>query len=131
MRRYGLRDDQWERIGELLPGREGYVGVTAIDNRLFVEAVLYRYRAGIPWRPEARLSSNSRSGRIRALPSARRGSGNRKTGARASSKTTHRSQGGPTGGSSECAPERCCATPPENHGRHADRDRASPLPIGP
>jgi transposase len=50
MRRYALRDDQWERIKDLLPGREGYVGVTAKDNRLFVEAVLYRYRAGIPWR---------------------------------------------------------------------------------
>ena len=49
-RRYGLRDDQWERIRELLPGREGSVGVTAKDNRQFVEAVLYRYRAGIPWR---------------------------------------------------------------------------------
>jgi transposase len=34
----------------LLPGREGHVGGTAKDNRLFVEAVLYRYRAGIPWR---------------------------------------------------------------------------------
>src|SRR3954466_15196406 len=50
MRRYALRDDQWERIKDLLPGREGWVGVTAKDNRLFVEAVLYRYRAGIPWR---------------------------------------------------------------------------------
>ena len=50
MRRYGLRDDQWERIKHLLPGSEGWVGVTARDNRLFVEAVLYRYRAGIPWR---------------------------------------------------------------------------------
>jgi len=50
MRRYALRDDQWERIMGLLPGREGHVGVTAKDNRLFVEAVLYRYRAGIPWR---------------------------------------------------------------------------------
>ena len=50
MRRYGLRDDQWERIAHLLPGREGHVGVTAADNRLFIEAVLYRYRAGIPWR---------------------------------------------------------------------------------
>ena len=49
-RRYALRDDQWERIKDLLPGREGTVGVTAKDNRLFVEAVLYRYRAGIPWR---------------------------------------------------------------------------------
>ena len=50
MRRYALRDDQGERIEGLLPGREGHVGVTARDNRLFVEAVLYRYRAGIPWR---------------------------------------------------------------------------------
>jgi transposase len=50
MRRYALRDDQWERIKHLLPGRPGHVGVTAKNNRLFVEAVLYRYRAGIPWR---------------------------------------------------------------------------------
>lgn len=50
MRRFGLRDDQWERIEEQLPGRKGHVGVTAQDNRLFVEAVLFRYRAGIPWR---------------------------------------------------------------------------------
>lgn len=49
-RRYALRDDQWKRIEPLLPGRQGHVGVTARDNRLFVEAVLYRYRAGIPWR---------------------------------------------------------------------------------
>lgn len=50
VKRYGLRDDQWEKIQHLLPGREETVGVTAKDNRLFVEAVLYRYRAGIPWR---------------------------------------------------------------------------------
>ena len=46
MRRFGLRDDQWERIKDLLPGREGSVGGTAADNRLFVEAVLYRYLRG-------------------------------------------------------------------------------------
>src|ERR1043166_7921067 len=50
MHRYGLRDDQWDRIKDLLPGREGHVGVTAKNNRRFVEAVLFRYRAGIPWR---------------------------------------------------------------------------------
>jgi len=50
MRRYALRDDQWDRIKDQLPGCEGYVGVTTRDNRLFVEAVLYRYRAGLPWR---------------------------------------------------------------------------------
>ena len=49
-RRYALRDEQWERIEGLQPGRESHVGVTARDNRLFVEAVLYRYQAGIPWR---------------------------------------------------------------------------------
>ena len=49
-RRYGLRDDQWARMAPLLPGRVGHVGGTARDNRRFVEAVLYRYRAGIPWR---------------------------------------------------------------------------------
>lgn len=50
VRRYGLRDEQWEKIKDLLPGRADTVGVTAKDNRLFVEAVIYRYRAGIPWR---------------------------------------------------------------------------------
>ena len=43
MERFGLRNDQWERIKDVLPGREGHVGGTAEDNRLFVEAVLYRF----------------------------------------------------------------------------------------
>src|SRR5437762_9841955 len=50
MQRFGLRDDQWERIKDFLPGREGHVGGNAEDNRLFVDAVLYRYRTGVPWR---------------------------------------------------------------------------------
>ena len=50
MRRYALRDDQWDRIQDILPGREGHVGGTAAENRLFVEAVLFRIRAGIAWR---------------------------------------------------------------------------------
>jgi transposase len=50
MRRYGPRDDQWDRIKDPLPGRAGSVGVTTADNRQFMEAVLCRYRAGIPWR---------------------------------------------------------------------------------
>jgi transposase len=50
MMRYGLRDDMWKRIEGLLPGRKGTVGRPAANNRLFVEAVLYRYRTGIPWR---------------------------------------------------------------------------------
>lgn len=50
VRRHGLRDDQWDAIEDLLPGRERTRGGTASDNRLFVDAVLYRYRAGIAWR---------------------------------------------------------------------------------
>ena len=45
IRRYALRDDQWERIKDLLSGRQSHEGVTAGNNRLFVEAVLYRNRA--------------------------------------------------------------------------------------
>ncbi len=46
-RRYSLRDDQWEPLQALgLPGEQDHVGVTAKDTRLFVEAVLYRFRAG-------------------------------------------------------------------------------------
>ncbi|HYT20128.1 MAG TPA: IS5 family transposase [Candidatus Polarisedimenticolia bacterium] len=50
MERFGLRNDQWERIKDVLPGRVGHVGGTAEDNRLFVEGVLYRFRTGCPWR---------------------------------------------------------------------------------
>jgi transposase len=45
-----LPEDQWDRIKDLLPGKPGDVGGTKKDNRLFIEAVLYRYRGGIPWR---------------------------------------------------------------------------------
>ena len=50
MQRYALRDDQWISIKDFLPGREGHVGGTAAYNRLFVDAVIYRTRTGIPWR---------------------------------------------------------------------------------
>jgi hypothetical protein len=43
MQRYGLRDDQWERIRELLPRREGTVGVTTIPWRDLPE----RFRDGV------------------------------------------------------------------------------------
>jgi hypothetical protein len=42
MRRYGLRDDLMGTDRPLLPSRVGHVDGTARDNRLFVEAVLYR-----------------------------------------------------------------------------------------
>ena len=49
VRRYTLRDDLWKVIKGLLSGCEETVGAAARDNRLCVEAVLYRYRADIPW----------------------------------------------------------------------------------
>src|SRR6476659_4027977 len=66
MRRYALRDDQWPRIRDLLPGREGHVGVTAEDNRLFADAVRDRHRCGIPWRalPERFGASNKLHTRV-------------------------------------------------------------------
>ncbi|HTE16523.1 MAG TPA: IS5 family transposase [Burkholderiales bacterium] len=50
MLRQLLRDDQWKRIQDLLPGKVTDSGVTAKDNRLFVEAVLWIARTGSPWR---------------------------------------------------------------------------------
>jgi transposase len=45
-----LRDDQWERIEYMLPGKKSDCGQTAADNRLFVEAALWVARTGSPWR---------------------------------------------------------------------------------
>lgn len=40
MRRYELTDEEWDRLKDLLPGREGHVGKNATDNRQFLNAVL-------------------------------------------------------------------------------------------
>lgn len=45
-----LRNDQWDRIKDLLPGKKGDRGGTAKDNLTFVEAVLWVVRTGSPWR---------------------------------------------------------------------------------
>jgi transposase len=45
-----VSDTVWEKIEALLPGKKSDPGVTAKDNRLFLEAVLWRTRAGLPWR---------------------------------------------------------------------------------
>ena len=50
MDRRMLSDTQWERIEHLLPGKPTDKGGRAVDNRLFVEAVLYTARVGNPWR---------------------------------------------------------------------------------
>ena len=48
--RFVVSDAVWEKIASLLPGKASDSGVTAKDNRLFLEAVLWRIRTGSPWR---------------------------------------------------------------------------------
>jgi transposase len=48
--RHAITDEDWDRIKDLLPGRPGTPGVTAKDNRLFVDAVLWIGKTGAPWR---------------------------------------------------------------------------------
>merc|ERR1711964_726260 len=50
MNRKLLRNDQWEGIKDLLPGKKGDPGKTGGDERLFIEAVLWIARTGSPWR---------------------------------------------------------------------------------
>ena len=51
MMRYGLRDGQFSRIENLLPGRPGTVGRNSDrGNRLLVDAVIWKFRSGAPWR---------------------------------------------------------------------------------
>ena len=46
MSRRTLTDAQWERIAHLAPGKKTDKGVTAKDNRRFVDAVLRMARRG-------------------------------------------------------------------------------------
>ena len=48
--RFVLNEAVWQRIAPHLPGKASDRGVTATDNRLFLEAVLWRVRTGSPWR---------------------------------------------------------------------------------
>jgi transposase len=48
-RRHELTDAQWAKIEHLLPGKKSDPGRTATDNRLFVNAVVYVLKTGIPW----------------------------------------------------------------------------------
>lgn len=50
MRRHEITDEQFDKIKDFLPGRKESVGVTAQDNRLFVNAVIWVFKTGAPWR---------------------------------------------------------------------------------
>jgi transposase len=48
--RFVISDAMWLTMREHLPGKSGDRGVTAVDNRRFLEAILWRVRTGSPWR---------------------------------------------------------------------------------
>ena len=50
MTRLTLSDAQWAKIAPYCSGKETDVGRTAVNNRLFIEAVLWIVRTGSPWR---------------------------------------------------------------------------------
>ncbi len=48
-KRYELSEAQWRRVAPLLPGKAGDPGRSGIDNRLFVNGVLWVLRSGAHW----------------------------------------------------------------------------------
>ena len=48
--RFVISDHSWQILEPLLPGSSRSRGVTAKDNRLFLEAVLWKVRVGGAWR---------------------------------------------------------------------------------
>jgi transposase len=45
-----LSDAQWALIEPMLPSSDGLKGRPFRNNRKVVEGIVYRYRAGVPWR---------------------------------------------------------------------------------
>jgi transposase len=68
-----LRDDPWERIKDRLPGKETDRGVTAKENRLFLEAVFWVARTGAPGRDLPSYLGKWNSGYIRCSRWAKKG----------------------------------------------------------
>ena len=50
MSRRTLTDAQWARIEHFLPGKDGDRGRSGVDNRRFVDAILWLARGATPWR---------------------------------------------------------------------------------
>lgn len=65
--RFVVSDRVWPRLEPHLPGTVGESGATAKDNRLCLEAIVWRGRTGSPWRdpPRAFGNGNTRFRRFR------------------------------------------------------------------
>lgn len=48
--RYMLNDDQWNKIKDSFPGKQGDPGRSGIDNRKFIDGVMWIARNGARWR---------------------------------------------------------------------------------
>jgi putative transposase len=49
IKRYELSEAQWQKIAPMLPGKAGDPGRTAVDNRLFINGILWVLRSGARW----------------------------------------------------------------------------------
>jgi len=69
MRRYEISDRKWVVVAPMLSGKTTDCGVTAKDNRLFFNAVLWILGTGAPWAdlPERFGKTNSVRRRFRRL----------------------------------------------------------------
>ena len=50
MHRHDISDHVWSILRVHLPGSKGHVGRPCNNNRLFLNAVLWKLRVGCPWR---------------------------------------------------------------------------------
>ncbi len=50
LHRHDISDDAWALIAPHLPGKTGDWGGIAKDNRQFINAVIWIFRTGAPWR---------------------------------------------------------------------------------
>ena len=50
MHRHDLQEATWLRLKPHLPGSKGNLGRRGKDNRLFLNALLWKERTGCPWR---------------------------------------------------------------------------------
>jgi transposase len=69
MHRHEITDRQWALVAPLLSGKVTDCGVTAVDNRLFFNAVVWLLRTGAAWAdlPERFGKANSVRRRFRRL----------------------------------------------------------------
>ena len=67
MRRHELTERQWQLVEPHTLGKPGTAGGTGKNNRLFINAVVWRVRTGVPWRdlPERFGKWNSIARRFR------------------------------------------------------------------